>query len=54
MDIVLGGATDSETSLDNIQPTINEMAETSETQSGVIKKMRAAGRTSPREFRDVV
>ena len=43
MDIVLSGATDSETSLKNIQPTINEMAETTETQSGVFKKVRAAG-----------
>ena len=43
MEIVLGGPTDSETSLENIQPTINEMTETSETQSGVYKKVRAAG-----------
>ena len=42
MEIVLGGPTDSETSLENIQPTINEMTETSETQSGVYKKVRAA------------
>ena len=43
MEIVLGGPTDSEKSLENIQPTINEMTETSETQSGVYKKVRAAG-----------
>ena len=43
MDIELGGPTDSETSLENIQPTINEMTETTETQSGVLKKVRAAG-----------
>ena len=43
MEIVLGGPTDSETSLENIQPTINEMTETTETQSGVLKKVRAAG-----------
>ena len=43
MDITTGGATDSETSLDKIVPTINEIAETSETQSGVIKKVKAAG-----------
>ena len=43
MDITMGGETDSETSLDKIVPTINAIAETSETQSGVIKKVKAAG-----------
>ena len=39
----MGGETESETSLDKIVPTINEIAETSETQSGVINKVKAAG-----------
>ena len=39
----MGGETESETSLDKIVPTINEIAETSETQSGVINKLKAAG-----------
>ena len=43
MDITMGGETESETSLDKIVPTINEIAETSETQSGVINKVKAAG-----------
>ena len=37
MDITLGGETESETSLDKIEPTI-----TSDTQSGVISKVKAA------------
>ena len=43
MEIELGGPNDSETSLDNINPTINETAEQSETQSGVYRKVRAVG-----------
>ena len=39
----MGGETERETSLDKIVPTINEMAETSETQSGVINKGKAVG-----------
>ena len=38
----MGGEPESETSLDKIVPTINEIAETSETQSGVINKVKAA------------
>ena len=37
----MGGETESETNLDKIQPTINS-AEMSETQSGVISKVKAA------------
>ena len=43
MEIELGGPNDSETSLDNINPTINQITESSETQSGVYRKVRAAG-----------
>ena len=42
MEIELGGPNVSETSLDNINPTIIEIAEQSETQSGVYRKVRAA------------
>ena len=37
----MGGEIESETSLDKIEPTIN-ITETSETQSGVISKVKAA------------
>ena len=43
METELGGPNDRETSLDNINPTINEITESSETQSGVYRKVRAAG-----------
>ena len=42
MEIELGGPNESETSLDNINPTINQISESSETQSGVYRKVRAA------------
>ena len=42
MEIELGGPNVSETSLDNINPTMNELTEQSETQSGVYRKVRAA------------
>ena len=42
MEIELGGPSESETSLDNINPTINQISESSETQSGVYRKVRAA------------
>ena len=42
MEIELGGPNESVTSLDNINPTINQISESSETQSGVYRKVRAA------------
>ena len=42
MEIELGGPNYSETSLDNINPAINQITESSETQSGVYRKVRAA------------
>ena len=42
MEIELGGPNDSETSLENINPTINQITESSETQSGVYRKVRVA------------
>ena len=42
MEIELGGPNESETSLDNINQTINQISESSETQSGVYRKVRAA------------
>ena len=42
MEIELGGPSESETSLDNINPTINQISEPSETQSTVYRKVRAA------------
>ena len=42
MEIQLGGPSESETSLDNINPTINQISEPSDTQSTVYRKVRAA------------
>ena len=42
MEIQLGGPSESETSLENIHPTINLISEPSDTQSTVYRKVRAA------------
>ena len=42
MEIQLGGPSESETSLDNIQPTINLISEHSDTQSTVYQKVKSA------------
>ena len=42
MEIQLGGPSESETSLDNIQPTINLISEHSDTQSTVLQKVKSA------------
>ena len=42
MEIQLGGPSESETSLDNIQPTINLISEHSDTQSTVYQKVKSS------------
>ena len=42
MEIQLGGPSESETSLDNINPTIDQISEQSDTQSTVYRKVRTA------------
>ena len=42
MEIQLGGPSESETSLDNIQPTINLISEHSDTQSTVLQKVKSS------------
>ena len=42
MEIQLGGPSESETSLDNIQPTINLISEHSDTQSTIYQKVKSA------------